>query len=295
MPPDGPRSRGRDVTDPDIAEMTVALGHALDLLPYGVVACDSHARLQFANATVRAMLGNVRRGTPAHEWPATYGLGDASGRTYAETLDIPLVQALDSGRELTIEMTQRSGRDGVLLAARARRVEALPGRALGAIIVLVPQGRPTTPVVQQSDSMAIDSALGVAAIGLAGTIVEVGRDAGALVTRLRVHVAKHLADDLTLDGLASEFGYSPTHLTTLVRHESGVPAMELVRRMRLEEGMRLLEQTSLTVAAVAREVSPWDPGYFSRSFKRWTGLAPNEWRKGSRIPARPKEAGGRSH
>jgi len=130
--------------------------------------------------------------------------------------------------------------------------------------------------------MPIDSTLSIAAIDLAGATAEVGWDTGALVTRLRAFVTAHLADDLTLDELAQEFGYSPTHLTTLVRHDCGMPAMELVRMMRLEAGRRLLEQTTLSVGAIAREVSPWDASYFSRNFKRWTGCSPSEWREGLR-------------
>jgi AraC family transcriptional regulator of arabinose operon len=55
--------------------------------------------------------------------------------------------------------------------------------------------------------------------------------------------------------------------------------MEWVLNLRLRQAARLLEFTSLSVGAIAREVGYLSPFHFSRQFKAYFGLSPSLFRQ----------------
>ena len=53
---------------------------------------------------------------------------------------------------------------------------------------------------------------------------------------------------------------------------------EWIIERRMAEARKLLAETDLPVAEVARRVGVSDPGYFSRLFGRAHGTSPRKWR-----------------
>ncbi|HEX2213893.1 MAG TPA: helix-turn-helix transcriptional regulator [Mycobacterium sp.] len=84
---------------------------------------------------------------------------------------------------------------------------------------------------------------------------------------------------LSLRDVAAEVGMTPGHLTTLVRRRTGRTVQEWIIERRMAESRRLLADTDLPVAEVARRVGIADPGYFSRLFRRTHGTSPRTWRE----------------
>jgi AraC family transcriptional activator of pobA len=83
----------------------------------------------------------------------------------------------------------------------------------------------------------------------------------------------------TVADYAKAAGVSTPHLTRVCRRVLGVSPNELVRQRRLLEARRLLEYTRLPIAEVAHNSGFRDPAFFSRTFKRDVGLAPQDYRK----------------
>lgn len=107
-------------------------------------------------------------------------------------------------------------------------------------------------------------------------------------TRLRgllANVAERLDKPLDVAALADEAGVSARTLTRLCGREFGETPAALVRRLRLEEARRLLEQTTLPMKSVARRVGVGDESTLWRLFTRALGVTPAEYR--SRFAARP--------
>jgi transcriptional regulator GlxA family with amidase domain len=59
---------------------------------------------------------------------------------------------------------------------------------------------------------------------------------------------------------------------------TGMPPIDYVHTLRLEQAQTLLETTRITVEAVANEVGYEDTTFFRRLFRRRVGLAPREYR-----------------
>ena len=86
---------------------------------------------------------------------------------------------------------------------------------------------------------------------------------------LLIDVAR-LADDVV--------GDLRRHLTTVVRRRTGRTVQEWIIERRMAEARSLLSDTELPVAEIAWRVGMFDPGYFSRQFRRTHGVSPREWR-----------------
>jgi AraC family transcriptional regulator, transcriptional activator of pobA len=92
-------------------------------------------------------------------------------------------------------------------------------------------------------------------------------------------IDRHHSAPLSLRDVAAEVGLTPGHLTTVVRRRTGRTVQEWIIERRMAESRRLLADTELSIAEVARRVGIADPGYFSRLFRRTHGTSPRAWRK----------------
>ena len=85
-------------------------------------------------------------------------------------------------------------------------------------------------------------------------------------------------DDLSVNGIAERFHYSPSYLSTLYRQHYGVSITEQIIRVRIEHAQKMLLQTSMSIRQVAEESGYRDAKYFMRVFKQSTGLTPTRYR-----------------
>lgn len=72
---------------------------------------------------------------------------------------------------------------------------------------------------------------------------------------------------------------TPNHLNALSKDLAGRPAGEIIRDRVLLEAKRLLVNASLTVAEIAADLNFADNSYFSRFFKKYEGVTPEDFRK----------------
>lgn len=70
-------------------------------------------------------------------------------------------------------------------------------------------------------------------------------------------------------------GYSYEHLCRVFKRRFGIPPLRYATYIRLERAKRLLQESGMTVCAVARECGFDDPGYFARAFRKYMGVAPS--------------------
>lgn len=80
-----------------------------------------------------------------------------------------------------------------------------------------------------------------------------------------------LADDLFL---------SRSQLNRKMQALMGIPAVELIRDLRLTKAIELLRKEELTITEIAYKTGFSDPRYFSRVFKQVHGITPSQFRQG---------------
>jgi AraC-like DNA-binding protein/quercetin dioxygenase-like cupin family protein len=84
--------------------------------------------------------------------------------------------------------------------------------------------------------------------------------------------------NLSLSDYASLIGVTANHLTQTVKALTGKTSLQIVKAKQLLEIKRLLVHTNLNVSEIANQLNFEDQSYFSKFFKRETGLTPLQYR-----------------
>lgn len=100
-----------------------------------------------------------------------------------------------------------------------------------------------------------------------------------LLKTFRKLIEKHFAT-LKLPRDYAELMYiTPNHLNALCNDLLGISAGEIIRNRVLLEAKRLLINLDLTVAEISYQLNFNDNSYFTKFFKKYTGITPEEFRK----------------
>ena len=83
---------------------------------------------------------------------------------------------------------------------------------------------------------------------------------------------------LSLDGLATRFGFSAKHLAAMIKVETGKNFTEYIQDLRIKKSVELLMGTDMQIKRVAMESGYDDLQYFHRVFKQKMGLTPKQYR-----------------
>lgn len=106
-----------------------------------------------------------------------------------------------------------------------------------------------------------------------------GHQHQAQFTRFLLLVEQHFLEHWPLERYGSRLGLSTPRLNRLVREQRGVSALDLVHERLTREACRRLIYVAAPAARLASELGFDDPAYFSRFFKRRTGLSPQAYRQ----------------
>lgn len=100
-----------------------------------------------------------------------------------------------------------------------------------------------------------------------------------LVAKFKSLVLEHLKDVKQVSEYAERLHVHPHYLSDTVKEILGVSAIEFVNRQVIAEAKARLIQTDDSVVEVAEFLSFNDQSYFTRFFKKHTGLTPTQFRE----------------
>lgn len=104
--------------------------------------------------------------------------------------------------------------------------------------------------------------------------------ADPLVTGAFEQIEATFRDPVTATEIAHALGYTPGHLTTVLRQRTGRTLLDWLTERRLTEARRLLRETDLPLGVVAARCGFGDAGYLVRRFRARYGITPGRWRTG---------------
>lgn len=79
--------------------------------------------------------------------------------------------------------------------------------------------------------------------------------------------------------MASALHFSPRYLSDLLQQETGKSALEHIHLYIINQAKHLLVSSDVTIAETAYQLGFEHPPYFTRLFKKKTGINPNEFRR----------------
>jgi AraC family transcriptional regulator len=92
-------------------------------------------------------------------------------------------------------------------------------------------------------------------------------------------VQGHLDQELSLEALAQQIGFSPYHFARLFRRTTGESPHQFVLRQRIERAQHLLNTGDLPLIHVARVCGFANQSHLTQAFKRHFGLTPHAYRQ----------------
>lgn len=99
------------------------------------------------------------------------------------------------------------------------------------------------------------------------------------VQQVKQYIKKHSHEDISLDSLAKKVGLSPIYISKLFKEKQGINYIDFLTECRIEKAKKLMSDTDTSIKEITFEVGYHDPNYFSKVFKKMTGISPKEYRK----------------
>lgn len=94
-------------------------------------------------------------------------------------------------------------------------------------------------------------------------------------------IEAHLGQSgFSLKSLAQELGFSPNHLSFLIKKELGIPFQDYLVQVRIKKAKLLLLTSDMKIYEIAEACGFEDMNYFSQRFKQLVGQTPRQFRKG---------------
>jgi two-component system response regulator YesN len=128
------------------------------------------------------------------------------------------------------------------------------------------------PFSEQDLKDAVNAAMGDLMVG----------DDMSVMEKIKSFIDQNYSQNVTLQMLSARFSYNPDYLSTLFSRAMGVNFNAYLTQARIDKAKILLAQTEMSVSMISKKVGFPDTKYFSRVFKRSTGLTPTEFTQNCR-------------
>lgn len=92
------------------------------------------------------------------------------------------------------------------------------------------------------------------------------------------YVRENVSSSLSLKSLSNVVHMHPNYIGQLIKERYGMPFNDLLNKMRIEWSVELMKvNPEIKMGVLAEQVGYFDPKYFSRVFKLYTGVAPSAY------------------
>lgn len=99
----------------------------------------------------------------------------------------------------------------------------------------------------------------------------------AVVNDVMQLLGKNIYGKIDMNAICQKVHYGKTYLSTKFKSETGYSIMEYYSKLKIAEAKKLIRERNYNIAQIANMLMFSDPHYFSRVFKRHTGMTPKEY------------------
>lgn len=97
-------------------------------------------------------------------------------------------------------------------------------------------------------------------------------------TRAVAYISAHYMEKLTLRDLAANLYLNDTYLSKLFRQELNTSFTDYLNNTRIEHSIELMRSTDKSLLEIAGLVGFDDQSYFTKIFKKITGMTPRQYK-----------------
>lgn len=99
-----------------------------------------------------------------------------------------------------------------------------------------------------------------------------------IVKQVQEIVSGELGEDVSVKTIADRVYLHPVYLSKIYKAETGESLGDYIIRMRMDRAHYLLKHTNKKIYEITSELGYQNPQYFSKMFKKFFGMTPNEFR-----------------
>jgi two-component system, response regulator YesN len=99
------------------------------------------------------------------------------------------------------------------------------------------------------------------------------------VEESKIYIEEHLAKEVSLEEVADVLGLNPSYFSQLFKQTTGETFIQYRIRRRMEKAKKLLENPSYRITDISYEIGYADHPHFTKTFKKYTGYSPSEYRE----------------
>ena len=99
-----------------------------------------------------------------------------------------------------------------------------------------------------------------------------------LVIEIKKYIEDNLESTIRVTDICHKFGYSKSYLSRLFHEQCGETLANYTVRMKIRKARQLIREGNLNFAQISSLLDFDNPQYFSRVFKRVTGMSPTEFK-----------------
>ena len=111
--------------------------------------------------------------------------------------------------------------------------------------------------------------------------VRLGKNPSKLLMQVTNYVQHNLSRPLDVSELARSLFISRTHLAARFKQETGMTLTDFILKEKTEEAKRLIRYSDKSLSLIADYLGFSSQSHFAKTFKRYTGKTPGEYRKTS--------------
>lgn len=102
-----------------------------------------------------------------------------------------------------------------------------------------------------------------------------------LTEHIREYLETHYMEDISLQDAAEQLHYSDAYFCKFFKQNFDKSFIVYLSELRIEKAKELLADITVNVKDIGQKVGYRDSSYFTKVFKRFTGVTPSEYRYGS--------------
>lgn len=100
-----------------------------------------------------------------------------------------------------------------------------------------------------------------------------------LFNRITEYYAEHITEHVKVEQICKEFSIGRSHLQRIFREQTGCGAIEYFCQMRISAAKRLIRENRMNLTDTAAALGYTSIYYFSKQFKKITGMSPSSYQK----------------
>lgn len=99
-----------------------------------------------------------------------------------------------------------------------------------------------------------------------------------IITIITKYINDNISEDITLDKISQQVFLTPNYIGYIFKEEMGISFSEYVTQVRMEHAKELLKHPENKIYEVSQKVGYKNSHYFSKLFKKHTGINPSQYK-----------------